>query len=510
MKIIIPMASKDKDILENYNVIKPLVKLGNTTMIETFVENFKFDFEYIFLCRQQDLIETNLLNIIQNLKIKFRIVEIKKDTSSVIETIGFAKKYVKINEQILICHSDNINIFFSKNDLLKKLYKPNLSNLLFAYEEDSQTNTSETHTGRVIVKDNIVLKIIEKSIKTENSKTLAGVYHFLKWGDFLKYSKKTIENQPPINGRHFVAQVYNEYLKDKKKIEIFNVKRHVTFGLVPYINEYNFWFKYFKHNIKKKLKINFNFLNLIPSCGDGSRFLQNDQDNFKPLINVNGKSMIAKTIESLPKSKKNVAIIRDDHDKKYQFKKKIKKKIKNLDVMILKNKTSGMATTCYEYLKNYKKNQSILISSCDYAVVFDEKKLQKIINFFNPDVIVWTFKNYPDARIAPFAYAYCDIRNGTVERISEKIPISDSPHLDHIAQGIFYFKSKKIFMRAFKEMTKNKNKINNEYYVGNSINALIKENYNVIPFEVEQYICLGTLQDLKVYNFWLKYFNDKS
>ena len=46
--------------------------------------------------------------------------------------------------------------------------------------------------------------------------------------------------------------------------------------------------------------------------------------------------------------------------------------------MVLKNKTSGMATTCYEYLKNYKKNNPILISSCDYAVVFDEDKLKKI------------------------------------------------------------------------------------------------------------------------------------
>ena len=71
-----------------------------------------------------------------------------------------------------------------------------------------------------------------------------------------------------------------------------------------------------------------------------------------------------------------------------------------------------------------------------------------------------------------------------------------------------FFKSKDIFMKAFKRMINDKNKINNEYYVGNSINQLIKENYNVIPFEVEQYICLGTLQDLKVYNFWSGYFND--
>ena len=510
MKIIIPLASTDKEIFENFSTIKSLVKLGNKTMIETFVENFKFDYEYIFLCKKKDLIETNLLSIIQNLKIKKRIIEIKKNTSNVIETVYFAKKYVKDNEQVLICHPDNINIFFSKQILKNKLIKHNTDGLLFAFDEDNQTNTVETHTGRVIIKENKFMKIIEKSIKTESSKSLVGIYHFSKWSEFLKFSKKTLENQAPVRGRYFLSQVYNEYLLMKKNIEIFYVKKHITFGLVNYINEYNFWYKYFKKNIKKKLKLKFNFLNLIPSCGDSLRFKIDNTDNFKPLIQVDKKYMITKTIESLPLSIKNAAIIRSDHNKKYKFKEKIIKKNKNLEVMILKNKTSGMATTCYEYLKNYKKKNPILISSCDYAVIFDEKKLKDTINFFNPDVIVWTFKNYPDARLAPLAYAYCEIQNGEIIKISEKTTISETPHLDHIAQGIFYFKSKKIFMKAFKKMVKNKNKVNNEYYVGNSINELIKENYRVIPFEVEQYICLGTLQDLKVYNFWSDCFYDKS
>lgn len=506
MKIIIPIASTDKEIFENFSTIKPLVKLGNQSMIETFIENFKFNYEYIFLCKQKDLIETDLLKVIKNLSIKKKIISIKKNTSSVIETVYFAKKYVSSNEEVLICHPDNINIFFSEQLFKKKLIHGKNDGLLLAFDEDSQTNTVETHTGRVIVEDGKIQKIEEKSIKTDNSKRLAGIYHFKKWNEFLKFSKKTFENQSPVKGRYFLSQVYNEYLQSNKNIELFYVKKHITFGLVSYIKEYNFWYNYFKFNSKKKLKIKFNFLNLIPSCGEGSRFKLNNKDNFKPLVKVDKKFMITKTIDSLPIANKNAVIIREDHNIKYKFKKKIKSKIKNIDVMVLKNKTSGMATTCYEYLKTYKKNTPILISSCDYAVVFDEKKLQETINFFDPDVMIWTFKHYPDARLAPFAYAYCEIQNGEVKKISEKTPISETPHLDHIAQGIFYFKSKKIFMKAFNKMIKNKNKINNEYYVGNSINELINEKYSVIPFEVEQYICLGTLEDLKVYNFWSGYF----
>ena len=124
MKIIIPIASTDKEIVENFSTIKPLVMLGDRTMIETFIYNFQFDYEYIFLCKKKDLIETNLLKTIQNLKIKKTIVSINKDTSSVIETVYFAKKFVDVNEEVLICHPDNINVF-SKKDFQEKLKKNN-------------------------------------------------------------------------------------------------------------------------------------------------------------------------------------------------------------------------------------------------------------------------------------------------------------------------------------------------------------------------------------------------
>ena len=78
MKIIVPIASQDKDIFNTFKKIKPLAPLGDKTMIETFIENFNLDFEFIFLCRQKDLIETDLLTILDKQKIKKKIVAIKK------------------------------------------------------------------------------------------------------------------------------------------------------------------------------------------------------------------------------------------------------------------------------------------------------------------------------------------------------------------------------------------------------------------------------------------------
>jgi hypothetical protein len=156
---------------------------------------------------------------------------------------------------------------------------------------------------------------------------LSGIYFFKKWSEFLHYSNLTFQNQEPVNGRYYVSQVYNEYLEANKKIEMFLIEKFVAFGLVPHVEEYNFWHTYFKKNINKKLTKKFNFVNLIPSCGDGLRFLDKNKDSFKPLIKVDNKTMIKKTVESLPSSKKECRIIiRKDHDEKYHFSEKIRKR----------------------------------------------------------------------------------------------------------------------------------------------------------------------------------------
>ena len=49
-----------------------------------------------------------------------------------------------------------------------------------------------------------------------------------------------------------------------------------------------------------------------------------------------------------------------------------------------------MARTCYNYLKTKKTDLPILMSSCDYSLIFDEKNQTNYINHLNPDVMLWS------------------------------------------------------------------------------------------------------------------------
>jgi bifunctional N-acetylglucosamine-1-phosphate-uridyltransferase/glucosamine-1-phosphate-acetyltransferase GlmU-like protein len=50
---------------------------------------------------------------------------------------------------------------------------------------------------------------------------------------------------------------------------------------------------------------------------------------------------------------------------------------------------------------------------------------------------------------------------------------------------------------------------NGEFYVDDIINQNIKAGLKVKLFEVDHYICWGTPNDYKTYNYWSEYFNAK-
>ena len=220
--------------------------------------------------------------------------------------------------------------------------------------------------------------------------------------------------------------------------------------------------------------------------------------------------MLVSTAKSLPNANENIFILHKNHIKDHNLDKIILKEVQNSRVVECNKTTDGMARTCLlaeNLLKD--KNKPILVSSCDYGIQYDREEFFYMIKRDNPDACIWTFSHYPDARLNPNAYAYLKTDGRIVERIFEKVPISNSPHKDPIVLGVFYFKSVAIFLDCVKKMISKKININGESYVATAINEIIDSGGKVLTYPVEQYICWGTPIDLMTYEFWGNYFNFK-
>ena len=57
-------------------------------------------------------------------------------------------------------------------------------------------------------------------------------------------------------------------------------------------------------------------------------------------------------------------------------------------------------------------------------------------------------------------------------------------------------------MNSVKSMKKRNAKINGEYYIDTAINDAINNGLKCILFEIDAYLCWGTPNDLKTFQYW--------
>lgn len=499
------MAGSSAAFVEEGFGIKPLVKIDGKPMIERICRMYPKDSSFVFLPRKEYL-ESGLEKELKGISYA-TIIPVDKQTKGVAETVLHADGYVDDDEEIIIQHDDSFAVF-DFEDFLEKARKADGALTVFA----GFNPAAFTHSlyGLVRTKNGFVKEVIEKqpfALTAEKGHTVGGSYYFSSWSLFKKYAQQMIRKNININGIFFDSLVYNEMIADGLKVAPYVIENFISFGEPVNVKEYIFWSEYFTYlvNYKDNRKTH-DMVNLIPAAGKGKRFADAGYKTSKPLIEVLGKPMIVQSALALPKAKKYIFVILKEQVDSYGLDKLLKESMP-CEVVVIPQMTDGMARTCLMAEHLLDKEKPLLITSCDYSFVYDDEKFQRIIEEEDPDAMIWTFREYPDARLAPTAYGYLVVENGVVKRISEKVPISDKPHKDHIVQGIFWFKNAELFLWAAKEMIRKGIAINGEYYVATSINELIEAGKKVVQFEVDKYICWGTPLDLQIFKFWQDYFS---
>ena len=105
-----------------------------------------------------------------------------------------------------------------------------------------------------------------------------------------------------------------------------------------------------------------------------------------------------------------------------------------------------------------------------------------------------------------YGWVKTDLKNNAIE-VSVKIPISTNPYEDHAIVGTFWFKKVEYYKIGLQNLLKKKITVNNEYYIDSLMGELIKMGLRVKVFEVNNYICWGTPDDYKTFNYWQSFFH---
>ena len=276
----------------------------------------------------------------------------------------------------------------------------------------------------------------------------------------------------------------------------------LQWGTPKDLEEYITWSKYFKEKPLEFRGVEHMTL-LLPMAGAGSRFKMVGYDIPKPMLLIQNKPMVVQAINSLVPCKKNVFVCLKDHLDNYSI-----KDILNGTIIDISGVTQGQACTCEIGIKQAHIDGPLLISACDNGAYYDVNKFYNLIDT-NVDVIVWSFTNNPTSKLYPHMYAWLDVDSqDNIVDVSIKKKF-ENKEASHCIIGTMYFRNTSIFLEGLKEIYEKNLRTNGEFYVDNLIMPLVEKGYIVKVFEVKNYLCWGTPNDYKTYNYWDTYFNTR-
>jgi NDP-sugar pyrophosphorylase family protein len=225
---------------------------------------------------------------------------------------------------------------------------------------------------------------------------------------------------------------------------------------------------------------------IIPMAGEGSRFPKN-QYLPKPLIDVNGKPMIVRAIESLGIDGQYHFIIRRNEYTSIIVD-IISKTVKNPRFVEVTQTTSGPASSALMFKDKINNDQELVIANCDQIMEWNVDQFFHNVRLFDGAVV--TYHSDTDKN----SYARVDKR-GRVTEIREKQVISNIS-----LNGIHYWKQGQYFVNSAEEMISQDDRApNGEFYIAPTYNYMIQQGLTVGIHHIpnEQHHAVGVPIDLE-------------
>lgn len=503
---------------------KPLIEVEGRPIIEHIVNMFPDDCEFVFICNKEHLKTTNIRDVLGRIKPHGKIVSIEPHNYGPVYAVLKAEHLIKDDEEVIINYCD-FKWWWDWKDFSNFLKQSKSDGCIAAYRGFHPHSLGSTYYAYMKCAENTnvnsdrsyfrLLEIREKESFTNNRMeefASSGTYYFRKGVYVKKYFKQAIEKNVNKNGEYYVSLVYNLMNEDNLNTYAYEIKYFLQWGTPQDLMEYIYWSDAFRAKVYKQETfepITGNRMTvLIPMAGEGQRFAREGYTISKPLIEVSGKAMFFQAINDLPKGNKYIFLCRKEHIDRYQIDKTIKSYFKNSRIIAVDTTTSGQLSTCMLAENHIEPDEPLLIAPCDNGLIWSMNKWIDATTDPRVDAMIWSFRNNVTVERNPKMYGWIRTDDkGNASEVSCKVPVSENPSNDHAVIGAFYFSKGKTFTECAKETFEKKRTINNEYYVDVAMNAIIESGKNVKVFEVDKYLCWGTPNDLRTYQYWQNYFD---
>ena len=231
MKIVVPMAGAGSRFqAAGYTFPKPLIEVQGEPMIAKVVKNINLQGQYIFLVQKTHYEKYNLQGLLTLIAPNCKIVQIDGLTEGAACTVLTAKEYINNNEPLIIANSDQYIKWNSFETISSFNHKDADGGIL------SFTSVHPKHSFAKVDSNGYVTEVAEKNPISNNA--TVGIYHWKQGADFVRYAEQMISKNIRTNNEFYICPVYNEAIRDGKKIKISSVDEMWGMGTPEELNNF--------------------------------------------------------------------------------------------------------------------------------------------------------------------------------------------------------------------------------------------------------------------------------
>lgn len=222
-------------------------------------------------------------------------------------------------------------------------------------------------------------------------------------------------------------------------------------------------------------------------AGEGKRFKDANYLLPKPLIEINGKPMITRAIETLDIDGKHCFVVRKD-EYLGQTLDAIHLAIKDPLIVTVNETTEGAACSALLFENMIDPESELIIVNCDQIMNWESEHAIKCMRKYDGALV--TIKS-TDTK-----HSYARVENKLVAEVVEKNPISDCA-----LTGIHYWSHARYFFDSAHKMIMSNDRTNHEFYVAPTFNYLIGDGLDIGLYEIteDEFYPVGTPNDLERY-----------
>jgi dTDP-glucose pyrophosphorylase len=246
--------------------------------------------------------------------------------------------------------------------------------------------------------------------------------------------------------------------------------------------------------------------------GTGQRFLKAGYTLPKPMIKVEGRTIISHVVDMFPGDNQFTFVCNNDHlnDPSLGMADELNSLAENVRIIGIDSHKKGPGYAVEQAFDQLDLSSPIVINYCDFTCYWNFADFVSFTEETDCDGAIPCYTGFHPHHLTENRYAYVREENGWALDIREKMPFTDDPMNEYASSGTYYFKSGHVARQYINNNIQNNLNVNGEFYISMPYKPMIEAGLNVAVYELQHFMQWGTPEDLAEYNYWSGIFRSLS